>query len=246
MRVATTLLTGVGSALVASAATAAVLLPMSAFADNTEPTEDYGRCTGPYTRTISLEEAGPHLAEEGTVPADGPLDGYDIGYVPEIVDGTPYDTVWDEDETEEDGEVWPATAERSWLPDEIELETWLDDDGEVEEQYAYGESPLHVTVERSAAFTDAAAYIEEYYDSTVEEYFEGEDVRELDGGEGYYTGLEAIWVPEPGVVVTVSYWPEADEEDDEEDATEEDWDEESMPEGDPDEVLRIVEGITPV
>jgi hypothetical protein len=238
MRVATTLLTGVGSALVASAATAAVLLPMSAFADNTEPTEDYGRCTGPYTRTISLEEAGPYLAEEGTVPADGPLDGYEIGYVPEAADGAPHDTVYEAEEG------WPGSVSRTWLPDEVELETWLDEDGEVEEQFAYGDGPLTVIVERSEDYTDAAAYIEEYHDMAVEEYFESEDVRELEDGEGYYTGTEAIWAPESGVIVTVYYWPEgAEEYVDETYVDEEDWEE--MPAGDHDEVLRVVEGITP-
>ncbi|RKS08833.1 hypothetical protein DFP74_4555 [Nocardiopsis sp. Huas11] len=236
MRVVTTLLASAGSAMVASAATAAILLPMNAFADDTDQsTDDYGQCSGPYSRTIGLEEAGPYLEAEGTVPADGPLDGYDIGYVPDIVDGSPYDTAW-----EEDGEDWPASVSRSWLPDEVELETWLDGDGEVEEQYAYGDGPLTVTVERSQDYTDADAYIEQYYEVTVEEYFEGEDVRELDAGEGYYTGLEAVWVPEPGVVVTVGFWPESGQE-----WEEEGWEEETFDEGDPDEVLRIVEGITP-
>ncbi|WP_017586523.1 hypothetical protein [Nocardiopsis ganjiahuensis] len=234
-----TALVGLGSAIVASAATAAILLPMGAFADSADdPAKDWGECSGPRTKTISLEEALPYLAEEDTFPAEGDLDGYEVGYVPESADGTPFDTSW---EAEED---IPASTSRSWLSDEAELETWLDENGEIEEQYAYADGPLSVTVERDEDFTDVDAYFELYYESTPEEYFEGENVQDLPFGGGYYTGIEAIWSPEPGVVLSVHLWNEEEfvEPDGAEDeAIDEEW----YPEGDPEEVLRIAEGITP-
>ncbi|MFL1382286.1 MULTISPECIES: hypothetical protein [unclassified Nocardiopsis] len=241
-----TALAATGSAVAASAVTAAVLLPLgSAFADPTTPTEDWGECTGPYIKDITLEEALPYLEAEGHTPAQGPLDGYDVTYVPEFAAGEPFDSLW-EDETGD----WPAEHSRDWIdPDTVQLETWPGEDGEPVEQYAIWDSALSVSVQRDDRIQDVESYLEEFLDSTVEDYFAGQDVRELESGQGYYTGEDALWVPEPGVVVTVFLWDESWEGeyyDEEYHEDEEEYYEESLePVGDHDEVLKIVEGVVP-
>ncbi|MDE3720428.1 hypothetical protein PWG71_03445 [Nocardiopsis sp. N85] len=230
-----TLLTATGSAMAASAVTAAVLLPLSgAFADPVDPPRDWGECTGPYVKGITLEEALPYLEAEGYTPAEGPLDGFEIGYVPEFAGGEPFDSVWEDDEEE-----WPLETSRVWIdPDGIELETWPDQNGDPADRFALWGGGLTVSVQRDDRVEDVESYLTEFQDVTVEEYFEGQDVRELESGTGFYTDTDALWVPEPGVVLTVFLWaPEWDEEYSEEYVE---------PVGDHDEVLKVVEGITPV
>lgn len=248
-----TALISTGSAVAASAATAAVLLPLgSAFAEPSAPAEDWGRCTGPYVKDITLEEALPYLEEEGYTPAAGPLDGYEITYVPDFAAGEPFDSSW---EWEEEGEDWPAESSRVWIdPDALQLETWPDEDGKPAEQYVMWDSGLSVSVQRDDRIKDVDSYLEEFHGITPEEYSEGQDVRELESGQGYYTGSDALWVPEPGVALTLSLWDPAWEGEDfpeeyfEEGAYEEEWDLEEMPvepTGDHEEVRKIVEGIVP-
>lgn len=259
-----TALAATGSAVAASAVTAAVLLPLgSAFAGPTAPTEDWGECAGPYIKDITLEEALPHLEAEGYTRAQGPLDGYEVTYVPEFAAGEPFDSVWEEEAWEGEAIDWPAEQSRVWIdPDTLQLETWPSEDGEPVEQAAMWESALSVSVQRDDRIQDVESYLEVFFESNVEEYFAGQDFRELESGQGYYTGEDALWVPEPGVVVTVFLWDESWEgeyyEDeyyeyyeDEELLDEELLDEEALeeeplePVGDHDEVLKIVEGIVP-
>ncbi|MEU0489006.1 hypothetical protein ACOQFV_23010 [Nocardiopsis changdeensis] len=197
-------------------------------ADGQAPSED-----------MSLEEAAPFLEAQGYLPAEGDLNGYEIGHLPDDVTGTPYDL----DHTalaERDGHVVPDTheVERSWLADTIQVDHLVDDFGEVmAEREAVAVSSLYVSVMRRDDFTD----IDAYYEATgtvLEEEFHDSPARELPDGDGHYNGSTAIFSPEPGVVVHLSYvddayWAEVEESDD------------LTAEGDPEEVLRIVEGITP-
>jgi hypothetical protein len=109
-----------------------------------------------------------------------------------------------------------------------------------------------VSVQRDDRIQDVESYLEEFLDSSVEDYFADQDVRELESGQGYYTGEDALWVPEPGVVVTVFLWDDSwygEEYEEEYHEYYEDGEmieEESLePVGDHDEVLKIVEGVVP-
>jgi hypothetical protein len=197
-------------------------------ADGQAPSED-----------LSLEEAAPFLEAQGYFPAAGDLNGYTIGYMPDDVGGTPYDL----DHTAlaaAEGQVVPDLheVERSWLADTVQVDYLVDDHDQVmSEREAVAVSDLYVSVMRRDDLTDIDAYYE-LIGYTLEEEFHDSPARELPDGDGHYNGSTAIFSPEPGVVVQVSYvddayWEEVEASDD------------LTAEGDPDEVLRIVEGITP-
>jgi hypothetical protein len=197
-------------------------------ADGQAPSED-----------LSLEEAAPFLEAQGYVPAAGDLNGYTIGHMPDDVGGTPYDL----DHTAlaaAEGHVVPDLheVERSWLADTVQVDYLVDDHDQVmSEREAVAVSDLYVSVMRRDDLTDIDAYYE-LIGYTLEEEFPDSPARELPDGDGHYNGSTAIFSPEPGVVVHVSYvddayWEEVEASDD------------LTAEGDPDEVLRIVEGITP-
>ncbi|MDE3723390.1 hypothetical protein PWG71_18510 [Nocardiopsis sp. N85] len=188
---------------------------------------------------MSLEEAAPFLEAQGHHPAEGDLNGYEIGHLPDDVEGTPYDldhTVW----LAENGFVAPDIheVERAWLADSIEVHHLVDDYGVVlAEREAVAVSSLYVSVLRRDDFTDVEAYLEAT-DIRLEEEFSDGGVRELPDGDGHYNGSVALFSPEPGVIVHLSYVDD--------DYWEEQWASDDMTaEGDPEEVLRIVEGITP-
>lgn len=234
MRVSRTIVAAVSGAAVSGVATAAVLLPLSgAFADTTGTSDDRGECVT-YRKTIPRAEAEDLLREEGLVPADGALDGYEIGYVPDYVGDAAYDLdeeLWfgDEFDVEEDEEESSDTmVTRYWIGDEVDVFT--DTSWGEEEQWVDWGGPLYVDVARSEQYTDIDALLEEY--GGYDDYFEGEEVHELPDGVGYYTGYEALMVPEPGVAITL--WLEPEDENDE------------FPDGGSvDEVRAIVDGIEP-
>jgi hypothetical protein len=100
---------------------------------------------------------------------------------------------------------------------------------------------VYVTVLRREDLTDIDAYLEPgtEYGTSLEEALPGGEGRELPDGTGYYNGAGALFVPEPGVVIEVSYRDGAvlDELLEAPDGT---------VEGHPEEVLLIVGGIEPV
>lgn len=234
MRVPKTVIAAVAGGAISAAATAAILVPLGAAAADTED-DASGECVTS-REAIALADAADPLAEEGYTPAEGDLDGYEIGYVPGYVDGTPYDVhvegeadSVDPDEDMEDGEESDENyLSRDWLPDEVYryTENWEEET----EEWVDFDSQLTVTVERSEDYTDIDAVLEEGGGS--DDYFEGEDVQELPDGDGYYTGYEAVWVPESGVLVTVWLGPEGE-------------DDEWPDGGSPEEIQAIVDGIQP-
>ncbi|WP_306366660.1 hypothetical protein [Nocardiopsis sp. CC223A] len=191
------------------------------------------------SENLSLEEAAPFLEAQGYLPAEGDLNGYEIGYMPDDVEGTPYDLDYTALAAAE-GQVVPDLheVERSWLADTIQVDHLVDDFGEVlPEREAVAVSSLYVSVMRRDDFTDIDTY-HELMGTEMEAEFHDSPARELPDGNGHYNGSTAIFSPESGVVVRVdyvddAYWAEMDESDD------------LTAEGDPEEVLRIVEGITP-
>ncbi|QUX28184.1 hypothetical protein KGD83_23460 [Nocardiopsis akebiae] len=197
-------------------------------ADGQAPSED-----------LSLQEAAPFLEAQGYFPAEGDLNGYEVGHLPDDVGGTPYDL----DHTAlaaARGHVVPDLheVERSWLADTVQVDYLIDDNDQVmPEREAVAVSALYVSVMRRDDLADADAYYE-LLGSTLEEEFPDSPARELPGGDGHYNGSTAVFCPEPGVIVWLSYvddayWEEVEASED------------PTAEGDPEEVLRIVEGITP-
>lgn len=155
---------------------------------------------------MTLEEAAPFLEEQGYLPAEDDLNGYEIGHLPDGVEGTPYDL----DHTalaEGEGHVLPDLheVERSWLADTVEVEHLVDDfDNVLAEREAVAVSSLYVSVMRRDDFTD----IDTFYEVTgtdPEEEFHDSPARELPEGNGHYNGSTAIFSPEPGVVIRVDY-----------------------------------------
>ncbi|MBR8742731.1 hypothetical protein [Nocardiopsis sp. MG754419] len=188
---------------------------------------------------LSLEEAAPYLEAQGYLPAEGDLNGYEVGHLPEDVEGTAYDL----DHTalaDAEGHVAPDLheVERSWLDDGIEVDYLVDDFGEVmSEREAIAVSSLYVSVMRRDDFTDIETF-HEVMETEMEKEFHDSPARELPNGGGHYNGSTAIFSPEPGVVVHIhyvddAYWAQVEASED------------LTAEGDPEEVLRIVEGITP-
>lgn len=195
---------------------------------------------------MTLEEAAPFLRAQGYAPAEGDLSGYQVTYLPDAVEGTPYDhdvNAWLIQELGEGAALpYDEEVERSWLPDTIDVDHLVDDDGQVlAEREAFTPSDVSVTVLRLADFTDVDAYLDpgDEDGTTLEEALPGGDISELPDGTGYYNGAGALFVPEPGVVIEVSYMDEAvlDELLEHPDGE---------VEGYPDEVLLIVEGIEPL
>jgi hypothetical protein len=186
---------------------------------------------------MSLEEADRFLSAQGYWPAEGELNGYEVGYLPDDVEGTPYDLDYTALAAAE-GQIVPDLheVERSWLDDTIQVDYLVDDFGEVmAEREAVAVSSLYVSVMRRDDFTDVDTYYE-VLGLEMEKEFHDSPVRELPDGSGHYNGSTAVFSPEPGVVVQVSYvddeyWAQVDED--------------LTAEGDPEEVLRIVEGIAP-
>ncbi|MDA2812808.1 hypothetical protein O4J56_19340 [Nocardiopsis sp. RSe5-2] len=235
-----TVLAAAGGAAVSAVATGAVLLPLGgAFADGGDG--DPGECTS-RTRTLPVAEAGDALETQGLTPAEGPIDGYEVGHVPDRVGDHPHDMdpgwydgfdaeYYDEgDEVPEDAGAPEdyTSSMRVWLHDEVEVVTDLYDGGE--ETYADWDSDMEVQIDRSAEFTDADAYFSAM-DLPKDDWFM-EPAEELPDGGGYYSGSEAVFVPEPGVAVVVTLWPEGYSDSGDEE-----------PQGDPEEVLKVVEGI---
>ncbi len=188
---------------------------------------------------MSLEEAAPFLEAQGYAPAGDDLGGYTVGHLPDDVAGTPYD----QDSTalaRAQDQVVPDLheVERSWLADTVQVDHLVDDDGRVmSEREAVAVSDLYVSVMRRDDLTDMDAYYE-VMGVDLDEEFSDAPARELPDGDGHYNGSTALFSPEPGVVVRVmyvddAYWEELYATDD------------LTAEGDPEEVLRIVEGITP-
>ncbi|XKK39065.1 hypothetical protein HFP72_32415 [Nocardiopsis sp. ARC36] len=197
---------------------------------------------------MSLEEAAPFLEAQGYLPAEGDLSGYEIGYLPDGVEGTPYDhdvNAWMSRQQQGQEEVVLPDAEeveRSWLPDAVDVDHLVDDDGRVlPEREVFAPSDVYVTVHRHADFTDVDAYLEPDAGggTTLEEVLPGGGVRELPDGTGHYNGAGALFSPEPGVVVEVSYMDDTVMDEFMEDP-------DGAVEGYPEEVLLIVEGIVPV
>ncbi|MFL1380395.1 hypothetical protein [Nocardiopsis protaetiae] len=188
---------------------------------------------------MSLEEAAPFLQAQGYLPAEGDLNGYEVGHLPDDVAGTPYDLDYTALAAAE-GHIAPDLheVERSWLADTIEVDYLVDDFGEVlPEREAVAVSSLYVSVMRRDDFTDIDTYYE-VMEIEREKEFHDSPARELPDGNGHYNGSTAIFSPEPGVVVHLSYvddayWAQVEQSED------------LTAEGDPEEVLRIVEGITP-
>lgn len=236
-----TVLAAAGGAAVSAVATSAVLLPLGgAFADGSG-SGGRGECTS-YTRTLPVAEAEDALEAQGLTPAEGPIDGYEVGHVPERVGDHPHDMDpdwydgFDAEYYDEGGEV-PAEAGapgdygsslRVWLHDEVEVVTDLYDGGE--ETSTDWDSDMEVQIDRSAEFTDADSYFSAL-DLPKDDWFM-EPAEELPDGRGYDSGSEAVFVPEPGVAVVVTLWPEGYSDSDDEE-----------PQGDPEEMLKVVEGI---
>ena len=168
------------------------------------------------SEAMSLEEAAPFLEAQGYLPAEGDLSGYEIGYLPDGVEGTAYDhdvNAW----YSQEGFVVPDVeeVERSWLPDTVDVDHLVDDDGRVlPEREVFAPSDVYVRVYRHASFTDVDSYLEPESEggTTLEEALPGGGVRELPDGTGHYNGAGALFVPEPGVVVQVSYMDDRSEE----------------------------------
>lgn len=198
---------------------------------------------------MTLEEAAPFLQAQGYLPAQGDLSGYEIGYLPDAVEGTPYDqdvNAWlvrDLGVEEEEAALpYDEEVERSWLPDTVDVDHLVDDDGNVlPEREVFTPSDLYVKVMRDESLTDVDSYLDSDEEGgiTLEEALPGGDIQELPDGSGYYNGAGAVFVPEAGVVIEVLYM---------DDAVMEEWLEnaDGVVEGYPDEVLLIVEGIEPV
>ena len=195
---------------------------------------------------MTLEEAAPFLEAQGYFPAEGDLSGYEIGYLPDGVEGTPYDhdfNAWMAQDEDVDEDLLPDVeeVERSWLADTVDVDHLVDDSGEVlPEREVYTPSDVYVTVHRYEGFTDVDSYLDPEAEggTTLEEALPGGGIEELPDGTGHYNGAGALFVPEPGVVIEVFYM---------DDAVMDEWLE--SPDGDveghPDEVLLIVEGIEP-
>ncbi len=187
---------------------------------------------------LTLEEAAPFLESQGYTPAAGDLNGYEVGYLPEDVEGAPYDLDHSALASAR-GQVVPDLheVERSWLDETIQVDYLVDDSGEVmSEREAVADSSLYVSVMRRDDFTDIDTY-HEALGTEMEKEFSESPAAELPDGNGHYNGSTAIFSPESGVVVHIHYvdedfWEELHESED------------LTAEGDPDEVLRIVEGIT--
>ncbi|WP_017580810.1 hypothetical protein [Nocardiopsis valliformis] len=195
---------------------------------------------------MTLEEAAPYLEAQGYFPAEGDLSGYEITYLPDAVEGAPYDhdaNAWLIQELGEGAALpYDEEIERSWLPDIIDVDHLVDDDGRVlAAREAFTPSDVSVTVLRQEDFTGVDAYLDpEAEDGTaLEEALPGGGIQELPDGTGYYNGAGALFVPEPGVVIEVLYMDEVvlDELLEHPDG---------IVEGHPEEVLLIVEGIEPV
>ncbi|WP_017623590.1 hypothetical protein [Nocardiopsis chromatogenes] len=173
-------------------------------------------------------------------PADGPLDGDTVGRDPDRVGDRPYDMDparydgFDAEYDDEGGELpedvgapedYGSTL-RVWLHDEVEIATDLYDGAE--ETYTDWDSDMEIRIDRSEAFTDA--YFSALDPPRDDRFMEPPE--ELPGGDGYYSGSEAVFVPEPGVAVVVALWPEGYAECGDEE-----------PHGGPEEVPDAVEGI---
>ncbi|MFL1432101.1 MULTISPECIES: hypothetical protein [unclassified Nocardiopsis] len=230
------LLAASGAAVAAGAVTAAVLLPLGAapaplngaLTGSAAATEDWGECAASRVEDITREEALAYLEIEGYAPAQGPLDGFEFGYLPEYVTGEPFDAAWD------DGvEATGAEMNRTWFTEDgFQAETWSE--GSRDDSMLLAEETMSVYVTRSEAFTDLDSYFEVYGSSDRADFLGDGETREFDSGAGVYTGAVAIWIPEPGVAVVVNL-------------SDPDWvgeGEEHFPAGDPEEMLRVLEGIT--
>ncbi|OLT30690.1 hypothetical protein BJF83_24650 [Nocardiopsis sp. CNR-923] len=168
---------------------------------------------------------------QGYATADGSLDGFEFGYLPEFVTGEPFDAVW---ESSVEG-VGPD-ANRTWIPEDG---LWRETSPEEADgpSVLWGEA-MRVYVTRSDHFTDLDAYFEAHENAEPADHLGEGEIREFASGEGLYTGTYAVWIPEPGVAVVVNLSDPALEEDPE------DEDEAPAPAGGPEEMLRVLEGIT--
>ncbi|GAA1086641.1 hypothetical protein [Nocardiopsis composta] len=66
---------------------------------------------------------------------------------------------------------------------------------------------ISVDSRRSGAYTDGRAAFDAF--PGADGLFFGEEVRELPDGTGFYTGDAALFVPEPGTMITIEVDPEA-------------------------------------